>query len=61
VQTEAGGVKLDTIVIDGGFGYLDDQSLDRALDALRDLVGDARAVAVISHIDAAKQRIAAGF
>jgi DNA repair protein SbcC/Rad50 len=61
VQAEAGGVKLDAIFIDEGFGHLDDQTLDRALDTLRDLIGNARALGVISHIDAVKQQIPVGF
>jgi exonuclease SbcC len=61
VQAEAGGVKLDTIFIDEGFGHLDDETLDIALDALRDLVGHERAVGVISHVDAVKQQIPLGF
>ncbi|WP_296598139.1 SbcC/MukB-like Walker B domain-containing protein, partial [Phenylobacterium sp.] len=61
VQAESGGVKLDAIFIDEGFGHLDEQSLDRALDTLRELVGEARAVGVISHVDAVKAQIPAGF
>lgn len=61
VQAEAGGVKLDAIFIDEGFGHLDDESLERALDTLRDMVGEARAVGVISHVDAVKTQIPAGF
>lgn len=61
VQAESGGVKLDAVFIDEGFGHLDEQSLDRALDTLRDLVGEARAVGVISHVDAVKGQIPAGF
>lgn len=61
VQAESGGVKLDAIFIDEGFGHLDEQSLDRALDTLRDLVGEARAVGVISHVDLVKAQIPAGF
>ena len=61
VQAEAGGVKLDAIFIDEGFGHLDDETLDVALDTLRDLVGQDRAVGVISHVDSVKQQIPAGF
>jgi exonuclease SbcC len=61
VQAEAGGVKLDAIFIDEGFGHLDDETLDVALDTLRDLVGQDRAVGVISHVDAVKEQIPMGF
>jgi len=61
VQAEAGGVKLDVIFIDEGFGHLDDETLDVALDTLRDLVGQDRAVGVISHVEAVKEQIPMGF
>lgn len=61
VQAEAGGVKLDAIFIDEGFGHLDDETLDVALDTLRDLVGQDRAVGVISHVEAVKEQILMGF
>lgn len=61
VQAEAGGVKLDAIFIDEGFGHLDDETLDIALETLRDLVGQERAVGVISHVDAVKEQIPRGF
>ncbi len=61
VQAEAGGVKLDAIFIDEGFGHLDDETLDVALDTLRDLVGQDRAVGVISHVEAVKDQIPIGF
>lgn len=61
VQQRAGGIKLDVIFIDEGFGSLDDQALDNALSTLRDLVGNNRAVGVISHIEMVKQQIQAGF
>ena len=61
VQQRAGGIKLDVIFIDEGFGSLDEQTLDVALLTLRDLVGSNRAVGVISHVEAVKQQIQAGF
>lgn len=61
VQAEAGGVKLDAIFIDEGFGHLDDETLDVALETLRDLVGQDRAVGVISHVEAVKDQIPVGF
>lgn len=61
VQAESGGVRLDAIFIDEGFGHLDDMALERALDTLREMVGEARAVGVISHVEAVKAQIPAGF
>jgi len=61
VQAEAGGVKLDAIFIDEGFGHLDDETLDVALETLRDLVGRDRAVGVISHVETVKDQIPLGF
>jgi exonuclease SbcC len=61
VQQRAGGIKLDVIFIDEGFGSLDEETLDVALSTLRDLVGNNRAVGVISHVEAVKQQIQAGF
>jgi exonuclease SbcC len=61
VQQRAGGIKLDVIFIDEGFGSLDEQTLDNALLTLRDLVGTNRAVGVISHVETVKQQIQAGF
>ena len=61
VQAETGGIKLDAIFIDEGFGHLDDETLEVALETLRDLVGRDRAVGVISHVEAVKQQIPAGF
>ena len=48
VQAYAGGIKLDTIFIDEGFGNLDPESLDLALRVLVDLQKEGRLVA-LSH------------
>lgn len=61
VQQTTGGIKLDTIFIDEGFGSLDSDALETALDTLRSLQGDKRAVGVISHLDQVKQQITVGF
>lgn len=61
VQQTTGGIKLDTIFIDEGFGSLDSDALETALDTLRNLQGDKRAVGVISHLDQVKQQITVGF
>ncbi len=61
VQQRAGGIKLDVIFIDEGFGSLDEATLDNALLTLREMVGNNRAVGVISHVETVKQQIQAGF
>lgn len=57
VKNTAGGIKLDTILIDEGFGSLDSETLDVAMNALVDLQEGGRLVGIISHVDALKNRI----
>jgi exonuclease SbcC len=57
VQNYAGGIKLDTIFIDEGFGTLDAESLDMALKTLIDLQSGGRLVGIISHVPELKERI----
>jgi exonuclease SbcC len=49
------------IFIDEGFGSLDNETLDQALQTLQDLVGQSRAVGLISHIELVQQVIPNGF
>jgi exonuclease SbcC len=60
VQHRQGGVRIDSLFVDEGFGALDAASLDQAMDTLSDLQEGGRTVGVISHIDEVKQRIATG-
>jgi len=57
VQAYAGGIKLDTLFIDEGFGSLDQESLDLAVNTLIDLQSSGRMVGVISHVPELKERI----
>ncbi len=57
VQAYAGGVQLDTLFIDEGFGSLDPESLDMAMKTLIDLQQKGRMVGVISHVEEMKQQI----
>ncbi|MBN2535182.1 MAG: AAA family ATPase [Spirochaetales bacterium] len=57
VQSYSGGVRLETLFVDEGFGSLDPESLDLALRALMDLQKGGRLVAIISHIPELKERI----
>ncbi|GAB2850823.1 SMC family ATPase [Streptomyces deserti] len=57
VTDEAGGVRLDTLFIDEGFGSLDDQSLDEVLDVLDSLRERDRSVGIVSHVADLRRRI----
>ena len=57
VEAYAGGVRLDTIFIDEGFGSLDPEALDLAVNTLVDLQSRGRLVGVISHVPELKERI----
>ena len=57
VQSGAGGIQLDTMFIDEGFGTLDMESLDNAIECLVDLQNDGRVVGIISHVQELKDRI----
>ena len=59
VQSNAGGVSLDTMFVDEGFGTLDPQSLDNAIDSLLELQRGGRLVGIISHVEELKERIEA--
>ena len=59
VQRYSGGIQLDTIFIDEGFGTLDPESLDVAIDTLIDLQDSGRVVGIISHVQELKDRIEA--
>lgn len=57
VQNYAGGVSLETMFIDEGFGTLDPESLDQAIEALLDIQNGGRLVGIISHVPELKERI----
>lgn len=59
VQAHAGGVQLDTLLIDEGFGTLDDISLEQAIDCLRGLQDGNRMLGIISHVAQLKEEIPA--
>ncbi|HJV38558.1 MAG TPA: SMC family ATPase, partial [Geothrix sp.] len=59
VQRHAGGIRLDTVFIDEGFGSLDAEALDLALRTLEELNQGGRLVGLISHLDDVKARISA--
>ena len=57
VQSAAGGIRLDTLFLDEGFGSLDEESLEQALRVLAGLTDGDRLVGIISHVAALKERI----
>lgn len=59
VQACAGGVRLDTMFIDEGFGTLDGETLDVALKALFELQKSGRLIGIISHVEELRSRIPA--
>jgi exonuclease SbcC len=59
VQSYAGGIRMETVFIDEGFGSLDSESLDLAIRALEDLLRGGRLVGIISHVTELRERIAA--
>jgi exonuclease SbcC len=50
IQTSAGGIQLDTMFVDEGFGSLDENSLQQALKALNELTEGNRLIGIISHV-----------
>lgn len=59
VQAHAGARRIDALLIDEGFGSLDEDALDTAMEVLSTLPGSDRIVGIISHVGELKQRIAA--
>lgn len=57
VQSSAGGIQIDTMFVDEGFGSLDPEALDMAYRALAGLIEGNRLVGVISHVSDLKDRI----
>jgi len=57
IQSSAGGVRLDAMFVDEGFGSLDDNSLEQAFRALAELTEGNHIVGIISHVPALKEKI----
>ena len=57
IQSAAGGIRLDTMFVDEGFGSLDEDTLNLAMKALGDLAEGRRLVGIISHVTELKERI----
>ena len=59
VQAYSGGIYLETMFVDEGFGTLDPEALDQAMSALEELQAGGRLVGIISHVPELKERITA--
>ena len=57
VQENSGGIKLDTMFIDEGFGTLDSETLNKAMHALEDLSQGNKLIGIISHVEELESRI----
>ena len=57
VQSYSGGIQLDTMFVDEGFGTLDQESLESAINCLIDLQKSGRLIGIISHVQELKERI----
>ena len=57
VERYAGGIRLDTLFIDEGFGSLDSETLDLAIEALLKLQEGGRVIGIISHVEELATRI----
>ncbi|MFA9381427.1 MAG: hypothetical protein ACERKO_10260, partial [Acetanaerobacterium sp.] len=59
IQSYSGGVSIETMFIDEGFGSLDASSRERAVDTLFELEKTGRLIGVISHVEELRERIPA--
>lgn len=57
IQSKAGGIRLDAMFVDEGFGSLDEDALNQAMKALHSLAEGQRMVGIISHVSELKERI----
>lgn len=57
IQSSSGGIQFDTMFVDEGFGSLDEDALDQAIRALKDLSQGSRLVGIVSHVAELKERI----
>ena len=57
IQSYAGGIQMDSMFVDEGFGSLDEEALDKAMKALLRLTQGNRLVGVISHVSELKEQM----
>jgi DNA repair protein SbcC/Rad50 len=64
VQSLNGGIRIDTLFIDEGFGTLDDETLEetmKILQSLQNIGGQSRAIGLISHVEKVRNMVPNGF
>ena len=57
IQTQAGGVLIEALFIDEGFGSLDEEALEMAIEALETIESEGRMIGIISHVRELKERV----
>ncbi len=57
ISASSGGIRLDAMFIDEGFGSLDEETLEAAMTALSRLAGESRSIGIISHVSELRERI----
>lgn len=57
IESNSGGVRIDAMFIDEGFGTLDPESLEKAIETILELSGEGKIIAIISHVPELKERI----
>ncbi|MDH6363850.1 exonuclease SbcC [Enterococcus sp. PF1-24] len=57
IQNQSGGISIEALFIDEGFGSLDEESLNMAMEALETIESDGRMIGIISHVGELKERI----
>lgn len=57
IQATSGGIRVEALFVDEGFGALDSESLDQACEALRSLVEQDRMIGIISHVQELRERL----
>ena len=57
VSTNLGGVQMDALFIDEGFGSLDEDALQKAIDALQQVAGSSKSIGIISHVSELTEKI----
>ena len=57
IEESAGGIEIDTMFIDEGFGTLDDNSRELAVNVLKEMAEDTKLIGIISHVGALRQEI----
>ena len=57
IQNTVGAVRLETMFVDEGFGSLDDEARERAVQILKELAGEKTLVGIISHVNELKEEV----